>query len=57
MGDASTANATPKQHLDVQPCGCILSAAKDDIFKALADASRRSLLDRLHPGIEGLDQP
>src|SRR3954471_4058464 len=31
----------------MQPFGCLLSIM-DDVFKALADASRRSLLDRLH---------
>ena len=34
--------------LDMQPFGCLLSPAMDEVFKALADASRRSLLDRLH---------
>jgi DNA-binding transcriptional ArsR family regulator len=37
--------------LDMQLFGCILSTmnlAMDEVFKALADASRRSLLDRLH---------
>ena len=33
--------------LDMQPFGCLLSGM-DEVFKALADASRRSLLDRLH---------
>src|ERR1700690_4468807 len=34
----------------MQPFGCLLSQPMDidDVFKALADASRRSLLDRLH---------
>src|SRR5580700_7595540 len=32
----------------MQPFGCLLSKPMDDVFKALADASRRSLLDRLH---------
>src|SRR5246127_3679486 len=31
----------------MQPFGCLLSRAMDDVFKALADALRRSLLDRL----------
>lgn len=37
--------------LDMQPNGCHFGAVEDpldDIFRALADASRRSLLDRLH---------
>jgi DNA-binding transcriptional ArsR family regulator len=35
--------------LDRQPNGCILAAMNDDaVFRALADASRRRLLDRLH---------
>jgi len=33
--------------LDMQPFGCILSAV-DAVFKALADESRRKLLDELH---------
>jgi DNA-binding transcriptional ArsR family regulator len=41
-----------KHALDMQPFGCLLShawnLAMDEVFKALADASRRSLLDRLH---------
>ena len=31
----------------MQPCGCILSGM-DKVFRALADPSRRHLLDRLH---------
>jgi DNA-binding transcriptional ArsR family regulator len=38
----------PKHHLDMQPFGCLLMVTMDEVFKALADASRRSLLDRLH---------
>jgi DNA-binding transcriptional ArsR family regulator len=35
--------------LDRQPNGCILAVMNDDaVFRALADASRRRLLDRLH---------
>ena len=32
----------------MQPNGCILFPGMDDVFKALADASRRKLLDVLH---------
>ena len=40
------ANAT--WPLDMQPYGCILFGRMDEVFKALADESRRLLLDRLH---------
>ena len=32
----------------MQPFSCILSDAMDAVFKALADGSRRKLLDQLH---------
>src|SRR3954468_1543322 len=32
----------------MQPLGCILLGEMDAVFKALADESRRALLDRLH---------
>jgi len=32
----------------MQPNGCIYSRCVDAVFKALADSSRRKLLDRLH---------
>lgn len=34
--------------LDMQPNGCIYCEYVDTVFKALADPSRRELLDRLH---------
>lgn len=34
--------------LDMQPNGCIFSHEMDAVFKALADESRRALLDQLH---------
>jgi DNA-binding transcriptional ArsR family regulator len=34
--------------LDMQPYGCILFREMDAVFKALADKSRRQLLDQLH---------
>ena len=35
--------------LDRQPIGCLFAAMTDDaVFRALADASRRQLLDSLH---------
>ncbi len=34
--------------LDRQPFGCILWGQMDAVFKALADESRRKLLDQLH---------
>ena len=37
-----------KSRLDMQPFGCILSREMDAVFKALADESRRKLLDQLH---------
>src|SRR3989440_5877594 len=32
----------------MQPLGCLMSRAMDAVFKALADESRRKLLDQLH---------
>src|ERR1044072_9453812 len=32
----------------MQPFGCLLFLPMDEVFRALADASRRSRLDRLH---------
>jgi DNA-binding transcriptional ArsR family regulator len=41
--------ATDLPRLDRQPKGCIFMSMGDDaVFRALADASRRRLLDRLH---------
>src|SRR2546428_4464363 len=37
-----------KAFLDMQPFGCISSDELDAVFKALADESRRKLLDQLH---------
>ena len=37
-----------KAFLDMQPLGCIFSREMDAVFKALADESRRKLLDQLH---------
>src|SRR5437773_6459241 len=37
-----------KAFLDMQPFGCIFSREMDAVFKALADESRRKLLDQLH---------
>src|SRR6266702_5212295 len=37
-----------KAFLDMQPSGCIFSREMDAVFKALADESRRKLLDQLH---------
>src|SRR3954465_11172348 len=34
--------------IDMQLNGCVLFCAMDAVFKALADESRRKLLDRLH---------
>src|SRR6516165_1809825 len=43
--------ARRNQRLDTQPEGCIMSVVDTDmdkVFRALADPSRRQLLDRLH---------
>ncbi len=32
----------------MQPVGCLIALVMDEVFKALADASRRKLLDELH---------
>src|SRR6266446_10716902 len=37
-----------KAFLDMQPFSCIFSPEMDAVFKALADESRRKLLDQLH---------
>jgi DNA-binding transcriptional ArsR family regulator len=34
--------------LDMQPFGCLSSTRVDVVFRALADPTRRQLLDRLH---------
>ena len=47
MHEARAEAALLKHYLDMQPFGCLL-CIMDEVFKALADASRRSLLDRLH---------
>jgi DNA-binding transcriptional ArsR family regulator len=39
---------TKSRRLDMQPKGCICSSVMDAVFKALADRSRRKLLDRLY---------
>jgi DNA-binding transcriptional ArsR family regulator len=38
----------PPWPLDMQPYGCLLWGVMDAVFKALADESRRKLLDVLH---------
>src|ERR1039457_771627 len=38
----------PNLTLDMQPFGCIIWRQMDAVFKALADRSRRKLLDQLH---------
>lgn len=49
MASGPTARGQWQDGLDTQPFGCILAGMDDDIvFRALADASRRQLLDRLH---------
>src|SRR5438128_12695388 len=37
----------PRLGVDMQPYGCI-SNPVDEVFRALADANRRALLDQLH---------
>jgi DNA-binding transcriptional ArsR family regulator len=39
--------AAASERLDMQPFGCVCSGEMDAVFKALADRSRRKLLDRL----------
>jgi DNA-binding transcriptional ArsR family regulator len=47
-GPAKTTDSGPKgMSIDMQPFGCII-ASMDNVFKALADQSRRALLDLLH---------
>jgi len=42
-------NSSPRNlPLDRQPKGCIMCGVMDAVFKALADESRRKLLDQLH---------
>src|SRR6267143_2163656 len=46
---AKGVTATTNQvELDMQPTGCILFHEMDAVFKALADESRRKLLDQLY---------
>jgi DNA-binding transcriptional ArsR family regulator len=40
--------ARHERYLDMQLFGCLSCATMDEVFRALADGSRRSLLDRLH---------
>lgn len=50
MGFASFLCLYHRPALDMQPNGCLLSSSMDDadlVFRALADTSRRLLLDRL----------
>jgi DNA-binding transcriptional ArsR family regulator len=42
------AKHTHQPALDMQPKGCVSWPPMDAVFKALADPSRRKLLDRLH---------
>src|SRR6202011_5412814 len=39
--------ASTSKLLDMQPFGCLLSNPMDEVFRALADHSRRELLDKL----------
>src|SRR5882724_6119853 len=44
-----TENSIPENlFVDMQPKGCIMCFEMDAVFKALADESRRKLLDQLH---------